>query len=146
MAFKFKFEVLQRHRKTLRDLAQRDFAEAQAAASAQMQFIESLFQQIDRAGEKSVDIRNTEPVDLEQLKAIEEFIELQKVKIEIEREKARELLSVMEEKQEELVEKAKEYKVVEILREKEHKKYLEKVKEAETKEMDDLSLMRHVRS
>ena len=146
MAFKFKFEALQRHRKTLRDLAQRDYAEAEAASSAQMRFIESLFQQIDDANDKSLDIRNAEPVDLEQLKAIEEFIALQKVKIEIEREKARELLSVTEEKQEELIEKAKEHKVVELLREKEHKKYLEKLRIAEAKEVDDMNLMRHSRS
>ena len=83
MAFKFKFEALQRHRKTLRDLAQRDFADAQAEASKQMQYIESLFVQIDKANEKSLEIRNTEPVDLEQLKGIEEFIGLQNIKIEM---------------------------------------------------------------
>ena len=146
MAFKFKFEALQRHRKTLRDLAQRDFADAQAAASEQMQFIEALYQQIDLSNEKSIEIRNTVPVDMEQLKSIEEFVELQKIKIEQEREKARELLSIAEEKQEALVEKAQEYKVVEILREKEHKKYLEKVKHIESQEMDDMNLMRHSRS
>ena len=146
MAFKFKFDALQRHRKTLRDLAQRDFADAQAEASKQMQYIESLFVQIDKANEKSVEIRNSVPVDLEQLKGIEEFINLQNIKIEMEREKARELLSIMEEKQEILVEKAKEYKVVELLREKEHKKYLDKVKMIEAKEMDDMNLMRSSRS
>ena len=52
----------------------------------------------------------------------------------------------MEEKQEVLVEKAKEYKVVELLREKEHKKYLDKIKLIEAKEMDDMNLMRSSRS
>ena len=68
MAFKFKFETLQRHRKTLRDIAQKDFAEAEAEASRQMQLIEGLYQQIDAANEKIMAIRaQSTAVDVEQL-------------------------------------------------------------------------------
>ena len=61
-------------------------------------------------------------------------------------EKARELLSIMEEKQEILIDKAREFKVVELLREKELKRYHEKMRLIETKEIDDMNLMRHSRS
>lgn len=146
MAFKFRFETLKKHRKTLRDIAQKDYADAEAKANEQMQLIESLYVQIDEANEKSLKLREARPVDMDQMKSIEEFVELQKVKIELEREKARELLSVMEEKQEVLMEKAREFKVVEILRAKELEKHKEKMRLIEAKEVDDINLMRHSRS
>lgn len=142
MKFRFRLDTVMRQRRVEQDLAQKDYFTAQAAVNQQLSLIKVMYEESDSAREMAGSLQMMGGTKVPDLIQIEEFISLQKLKIQRAREKARELMAIAEEKQEILVEKAQNVKVLEKLREKQHEEFKKEKSKRETIEMDDMTIMR----
>lgn len=142
MKFKFPLESVIHYRKQLEDEARREFEVAQANLDRCLQHINYMYQQMDDSRGRILNLQQKQPVDIASIRQNEEFIEGQKIRIQNERLKARDLMVVAEEKQGILIEKAKEHKILLKLKEKRKIQFLNEQKKLEVKRMDDLVTMR----
>lgn len=144
MAFRFGLETVLKHRKRLEEIAQREFAEAQAAVDEILRRLEAMYQRLD---EVRIEIAAAEGsgahLKMEEVRAMENFIGGHKIRIEKVRQEAREFLKVAEDKQEALIAAAQEKKVLAKLREKRLSEYKEWLSRIEAKNQDDQTMMRH---
>lgn len=143
MAFEFKFATLLKHRKRLEEAAQRDYLEAKAILDHCLEGIEALYISIEETRlQISLWQRRGQVDDLMQISDGERFIDGQKIRIERERIKARQLMAIVEEKQELLVEAAREFKKIDKLKEKLKAEHKKEAKKREVKRLDDLVVIR----
>lgn len=146
MAFKFGLNTVLKHRQRLEDVAQREYAEAQAAVDECLRAIEAMYQRNDEVRDDIAAAQKKGSAEsVHQIRDMETFLGGQKIRIEHMRLKARELLVIAEIKQEALIEAAKEKKVLVKLKEKRFAEYKEWLARMETKEMDDMTSMRSAR-
>lgn len=138
MKFRFRFASVLKQRKIERDMALSEFAKAESDVRNQVMKINGLYQEIDQARLMTSQTEEHGCLELPRLAQSEEFVKLQLIRIERERQKARELLSIMEERQDELAEKGKSLRIVEILREKDMEKFRKETQRREQIELDDL--------
>jgi len=143
MAFRFNLESVLKHRKRLEDVAHRDFAEAQSAVDVILRKLEGMYQRMDEVRvEISQAQRGTSGSKLAEVCDMEGFISGHKIRIEMVRLQARELLRVAEEKQEALILAAQEKKVLVKLKEKRLVEYKDWLNRIEAKNADDQTQMR----
>jgi len=144
MAFRFSMESVLKHRKRQEEVAHREMIEAQHLLEICLQGIELMYQQVDDTRQTiSESEKSGARVDLQWILTSEAFIEAQKLRIHKERLRARELIGAMEAKQEALVERLHERKIIEKLKERRHQEYRERLAKLEQKENDDLNNSRH---
>jgi flagellar FliJ protein len=143
MAFVFRLESIRKYRKSLQDVAQREYAEAEANVRRQKDMIKSFYNRIDEARKERSIQQGSKSFSAEAFAGVEDFIKLTSIRITRAREEARELMQVMEEKHHNLVEKAKDRKILDKLKEKKYEQYKAEMKKLENLEMDDLVVMRH---
>ena len=74
MKFKFRLEKVMRHRKSLVDLAQKDYWSAQAQVNSQLEKIDGLYKQSDLARVQAGKIAVAGGACSTQLQQIDEFI------------------------------------------------------------------------
>jgi flagellar FliJ protein len=142
--FKFRLETLKRARKISQDLAQREYAEAQKKVRDQMALIQGMYTQIDKSREKSELIQLEGGQCRDELVVIEEFINVQKIKILNARSVARDLMQIAEECLDALTIKTQEYKIIEKLKEKQTEEYRKEKNKKQAKEIDDLVITRYL--
>ena len=143
MAFRFGLESVLKHRKRLEEAAQREFAEAQAAVDECLSRIDAMYTRMDEVREEIQHAQHDgSAARIEEVREMESFLGGQKIRIETLRLEARRLLQIAEEKQELLIEAAKEKKILVKLREKRLAEYREWLKQVETKELDDMTMVR----
>jgi flagellar export protein FliJ len=145
MKTKFKFEILLTQRMLQKDLALRDATLAEIAFKKQMALIEDLYRQASDARRSLSDQTLQGHAGPKELLQLEEFIKLQGIKIQIERLKSRELLADLEDKQEVLSEKAKDFKVIERLKEREIERQLHEAKAKEAQFIEEITMLRSSR-
>lgn len=146
MPFRFNLEPVLKHRKRLEDEAQREFAEAQNAVEVCLREVEAMYARLDEVREEiSSTLKSGVSGAIEQARALEMFIGGHKIRIEIKRIEARELLQKAEVKQEQLIHAARERKVLVKLKEKRLVEYREWLSRMEAKEQDDMTMVRHGR-
>ncbi len=142
MAFKFGLDSVLKHRKRLEDVAQREFAEAQAAVDVILSRLEEMYKRMD---EVRMEISGAEKVSGKDAIAavceMNSFLRGHKVRIEGVRQEARVLLAAAEAKQEALIFAAREKKVLLKLREKRLAEYREWMGRIEAKMQDDQAMM-----
>jgi flagellar FliJ protein len=143
VAFQFRLETLLKHRRALQDIAQKDYAEAEAKVRAKLDYIKSLYAEIDQARKERSRAEAKLAFTANSLSGVEEFIALTYIKIERARKEARELMQIMEQKHAILIEKAKERKIIEKIKERKMFEYKAELKKLEAKEMDDMTSMRY---
>ncbi len=73
----------------------------------------------------------------------EAFIEAQKFRIHAERIKARDLIRILEDKEDQLLQRLHERKIMEKLKDKRFEEYKERLARMEQKELDHLTNARH---
>jgi flagellar protein FliJ len=143
VAFRFPLETVLKHRKRQEEMAQREFMESQSVVEACLRGIEAMYQSIDdtrnliAVHEKSGTYRDLQLIQSSQL-----FIEGQKRRVHAERLKARELIRDLEMKQEILIEKLHERKIMDKLKERRFEEYKVRIAMLEQKELDDLTSAR----
>lgn len=144
MAFKFGLEPVLKHRKRIEEMAQREFAEAQSAVDECLSNIEKMYQRMDEVRAEILHAQNQgTSTKINEICEMEQFLKGHKIRVEAMRLKARELLQIAEQKQEALLEAAKEKKVLAKLREKKFFEYQEWLRKIEAKALDDITMMRH---
>jgi flagellar FliJ protein len=143
MRFKFSLDSVLKHRKRLEEVAQKEFAEAQANVEAAMRRIEEMYTRMDEVREeiRAAQLRGTGG-DLEQIRGMETFLIGHTRRIEAARLGLRELMVIAEQKQELLIEAAKERKILDKLKERKKAEHHELAARAEAKELDDLTTTR----
>lgn len=133
-------ESILKHRKRQEELAQREFMEARARLEDCLTGIDRMYQQIDQTRFGIADAersRKREAIPL--ICTSEAFIEAQKIRIHLERKRARDLIRTLEEKEELLLQSLHERKVMEKLKDKRFEEYKERLARFEQKELDDLT-------
>lgn len=143
--FSFKLEKVLQHRKTLEDVAQRDFEEASFALrkleDQKLEFEHSI--QTARAeASRLLSLGGNPGPGLTQ---IDFFIKGQEIRIQRQKDKIKEQETLVENLREILRQRAIEYKIMEELREKKKKEFKEDESKREQKEVDDLNSMRYQR-
>jgi flagellar protein FliJ len=141
-AFKFEFERVLNHKRTVEDLARRDWAEAQARVDRGLQELEGMYALIDDTRVQVSEMTRSGAGNGPQLAQLDEFVNGQKVRIERFRQKLRELMSEAERLREILVAAARERKTFEKLKEKRFEEFKDARMAREVKQMDDLAVMR----
>ena len=145
MPFRFRLQKVLEARKIDRDLAQKDFAEAQF----QVQTEQLKLAQLEELEKKSYqDLAQAQSLRDDQVSTFQQIIQFQKgLKIKIQKQKKHieGLQAVVEKKQEILRQKTIEYKIVEKLKEKKKFLYLQDANQKENKERDETTVLRYSR-
>lgn len=140
MAFRFGLDSVLKHRQRLEEVAQRDFADAQAAVDAVLKRLEEMYTRMDEVREEIAQAQaDSRLVDVREM---ESFLGGHKIRIETLRQEARGLLQIAEEKQEALIMAAQEKKVLVKLKDKRLAEYKEWLNRMEAKVQDDQTMMR----
>ncbi len=142
MRFRFRLESVLRQREIERDMARREYLEAQNRVREQLLKIKNMYAQIDDARWAAEQLERKGGAQANALVQTEEFIQGQKVLIQKERERARDLMMESEQKLEVLTEKSQAFKILEKLKEKKREEYRKERNRRSDKEIDDLNLMR----
>lgn len=138
MKFKFRLERVMSHKRTERDLAHRDFIEAQRNYDAGRAKLEKMYEEISEAKryESSMVVSGGAPA--EALKWSAFFLEGQKYRIENQKKINRLLVAEVERKQEILIERARELKTFEKLKEKQAERFKLSQKRQDMKTVDEI--------
>jgi len=145
MKFKFSYQQLLEHRKRLEEIAQKEYLLAQKEVDDAEVELEKMYQQIDDSRQRAGFLQAKGGDQAASLVFIDDFINKHKIRIETQRKKIRERKSIAEEKQQALVNAAKEYKILDKLREKKVIDFKHVEKKRELKFVDDLVTMRYKR-
>ena len=145
MKFKFSYQQLLEHRKRLEEMAHRDYLLVQKEVDVAEFELEKMYQQIDDSRQRIGLFQATGGNQVPSLALNDDFIIKQKIRLELQRKKIRELKSIAEEKQQALVIAAKEYKILEKLREKRVIEFKDLLKKRELKLVDELVTTRFKR-
>lgn len=145
MAFNFRFEFLLNHRLRLEEMAQKDYMEAKAKLDDCLAGIQKMYTSIDESRGRIAQMQKDGQSVICRIQEEELFMAGQAVRIDRERQKARELMIVAEEKQELLLEAAKNRKMIEVLKDKKAQAYKKDMRLREAKQLDDLVVMRQAR-
>lgn len=140
--FRFPLQKVMQHRKTVEELAQRDYQEALANLNFENQKLQQMQNQIIQARDSAFGRQTDGGRAVPALSQVHEFIRGQDIRIERQKEKIKECQSLVENLQEILRQKAIEYKMIESLKERRLEKFKIEKRKKEQKQMDDTSLMR----
>jgi flagellar FliJ protein len=146
VAFKFQLETVLKHRKRLEEMAQREYAEAQAQVDVELRALEQMYDRMDEVRDEISKAQASHSTSkIEFIRQMETFLGGHKILIERKRAQVRELLMVAEEKQEALIAAAKERKVLTKLKDKRLAEYREWLNQVEIKISDDQTTMTRAR-
>lgn len=143
MKFKFNLETLLKHRKREEEEAMREFAEAQSILQGHLDALKALYSEVDGSFKMREEIRARHGKMSRQLQSYDEYIEGLEIKIDRKKAEVRDQKMIVEEKQALLAEAAKEYKIIDRLKEKQFERFKKAAKVKEVKEIDDIVIMRH---
>lgn len=143
MRYKFPFATLLKHKKRLEEGAQKEFLEAQKAVDDCLQGIQAIYDSMDKARLEIAQMQaGSYEHKIEVICHSENFILGQSIKLNRERERARELIQTMEQKQKQLKAAAIEHKVLSKLKERKTHQFRVEERKKEEKRMSDLVSMR----
>lgn len=144
--FKYKLQKILDHKKTLEDLAKKDYLEAQRRVDDKLEFINNMYRDIERSRSFrfAAEVAGGATSSLSSLS--EAFIKLQEIKINKAKQEARELMFDAEDKHELLVAAAREHKVFQKLKDKSYQEYKKWRKHLENKNIDEISVLRYKRN
>lgn len=146
MSFVFSLEVLLDHKRKLQDEARRVWVEAQSKVDQATDELNGFYKQVDDTRLQNQELERTGGALAGRLVMNDSFVEGQKIRIEHQRLKIRELKSAAEILHEQLIEAAKETKALEKLKEKQKEDYKKKMRIREMKENDEIVTLRHGRN
>lgn len=145
MAFVFKLEHVLKHRKAIRDLAQKELSAVELKLQKHLQHVDSLYELVDKTRQEVAAEQGAVAMDVRRLDQLETYVMSTKRKIVEARLQSRELMQEVEEKREVLMAKAKEFRVIELLKEKKEAEYRQELKKKEMKALDEINQMRFKR-
>lgn len=145
MSFVFSLEVLLEHKRRLQDEARRVWSEAQGKVDQATAELNGFYGQVDDTRKANQELEKSGGALAARLIANDSFIDGQKIRIERQRLKIRELKSAAETLHELMVEALRDTKTLEKLKEKQKEEYKKKLRVREMKENDEIVTLRHKR-
>ena len=145
MKFEFAYEKLLDHRKTLEEIARKEYMLARAAVDQAEMELRRMYDEIAHARRRASELEVEGGAQGPALSLIGEFVSGQKVRIEMQRKKLRQLLDEAERRQALLVEAAKEHKTLQKLKERRLKEFKQELKKREIKTVDEIVTTRFKR-
>jgi flagellar protein FliJ len=145
MKFDFPYEKLLDHRKTLEEIARKEFMIAKGKVDDAEAELRKMYDDVTASRQRAGDLAQEGGTQGASLVQVHDFIEGQKVRINRQREKIQQLMIEAEEKKEALVEAAKETKTLEKLKERRYKEFKLAAKKKELKEVDEMVTTRFKR-
>ncbi len=146
MKFKFSLQKVLEHRKTLENIAQRDFQETLVAHRKELAILENMKNQRQQGFQDRFKIQTKAGKDLPpQLQQVHEYLTGQDKRIEIQKAKVQEVENLVEKMREILRQKAISFKIIEKLKEKKFRDFMTEQNCAEQKEIDEINVIRHSR-
>ena len=140
--FKFPFQNVMAYRKTVENMAQRDFQEALASLTKQQQILQKMADDVTDARESRFqqEVEGSKPMLA--LGQVEDFIRGQDIRMEKQRAKIQEWENRVEELREILRLKAIDYKIIEGLRDRKKEQFDIEQRKREQKLLDEMNTMR----
>ncbi len=145
MKFKFAYENVMKNKKNGRDVAYRNFAEADADLRQQQNALSGYVEAVAQSRDFNQELAERGVLGRDQLEALkwtQEFLEGQKIKIARQQNVVQDQNLLVEQKIELLSEAAKEFKIFEKLKERMKEKFKKAQKKHELKAMDEMVVMR----
>lgn len=143
MKFRFPFQNVLAYRKTIENIAQKDFQEAVAEMNRQKQILSDMQEQVaiarENAFEKQVQGGSTAAPALSQ---VHEFLKGQDIRMSRQQAKIQECENRVEELREILRLKAIDYKIIEGLRDKKKEEFTLAESRLDQKRTDEMNVMR----
>jgi flagellar protein FliJ len=144
--FKFSLEKVLRHRSLQVELAQKDFLEAQAVQSNEIQKLNTLIQTKDESLQMRSDLVQTSQTWVSSVEQINQFLTGQDLRINQQNQRLLEIEKLVEEKREILRHALTEVKIIEKLREKKLEAHVKSEDKKEQDELDELAVLRFSRN
>lgn len=145
MKFRFPFDNIMNHRKTIENLAQREFVEAQNRVIEEENRLKLFEKSIADARLKAHAFELSGGNQSDSLQQIHEFIKGQEIRIQRQKHIIQLGNKLVEEKREILREKAIDYKIIEKLKEKKLEAFKKDQKTLDQKRVDDMVTARFKR-
>lgn len=145
MKFKFPFNTLMKQRALLRDEAERDYRISEAKVQEQKAILTKMRGDLSSALIETQRIRENGGKLRGALASYEEFTVGQKVRIQRQIKTIKGLEEIADEKRAILVEKARDLKILEKLKEKRYTQFKKEVRKKEMKVLDEISVTRAAR-
>lgn len=139
MGFQFRLAKVLSHRKSLEDLARKDFLEAQNELQQALKALENYYQQVYSAQIERGRLISDGNSPGESLSQIYNYIKGTELKIESQKNVIRELKVKVEKMQLTLQEAAINYKVILKLESRQHEDYRKQLKKLEEKELNEMT-------
>jgi len=139
MGFKYRLEKVLKHRKSLEDLAKRNFLEAKAVLNEEEDLLNKFYESIHQSQEQRHNLVSLGGNAGEKLSQISDYIKDTEVKIERQKNIIKKQLAIVEKQQRALQAAAIEYKMVEKLKERQYTAYRENEKKLEQKEQTEMA-------
>ncbi|MCC6278010.1 MAG: flagellar export protein FliJ [Oligoflexia bacterium] len=147
MKFKFSYEKLEEYHKQQEEIAQRDYIESLSRLESEKAKLNALYEKQEEAIGEAYKIRETESAFSQGwLVSIEEFLKGLESRIETQRQVVINHHAICDQKQEILIQAAREHKTYQKLREKQFAEFKKKEKKKEMKAVDELVVTRFKRS
>ena len=142
MKFKFPFHNVMKHRKTLEDIAQRDFQESFSNLIAENEKLKKMHDLVSDARQSAFKFQTDGGKSAPALSQVHEFLKNQDIRIERQQKKVQECEKQVEDLREILRQKAIDYKIIESLKSRKLLEFKKEQSKKELKETDDMSIMR----
>ena len=142
MKFRFPLQKVMQHRKTIEDLAQRDFQEALAELNKQENVLLEMQGAVKTARAGAFDTQSTGGQASPALVQVDEFLKGQDIRIGWQKQKIQECESLVEKLREILREKAIDYKIIEGLKDRHLEEHRVDQNKREQKLTDEMNVMR----
>lgn len=137
--FKFSLQVALDVRVRQEKVKMKEMAEALATEKGIVDEINRIHSDTDQADANLDEMKRSAAFDLEQMRFLSRFKARMKVVLAGNLQKLSEAQKIVAEKQQELIEASKARKTLEILKEKEVKRFREKISRIERKSMDEIA-------
>lgn len=146
MKFKFSLQKVLEHRKVLENIAQRDFQQALMLLQNELKNLESMKQQRQQAFRERFNFQTKGAGNLPpKLQQTHDYLMGQDKKIEMQKAKVQLLENEVEKMREILREKVISTKIIEKLKEKKFRDFINEQNILEQKELDEINVIRHSR-
>jgi flagellar FliJ protein len=142
LKFKFPLQTVLSYRKTLENLAQRDFQEAMAILHDEQTKLSFMLEQVTQARVSAFDSQTAGGQAAPHLSQVQDFLVGQDVRIDRQRTKIKECEQTVENLREILRLKAIDYKIIEGLKERKKEEFRIESNKLETKRADEQTTMR----
>jgi len=144
VGFKFRYQSLLSYREHLKEKAEIEFGSAQGSLQKARQELE-LYEYRHSTARMSLEQGLTGRMTSGEIAAYSDYLNGMKKRIASQKQEVARKERVAAEKRKNLLERTKEYRIIEKVQEKDHQKWMQQLSRLEQKRVDEMSVTRHGR-